>query len=180
MRRFPSLTKSDLVKAGRSVLALDNEKQFRIPQKYEKLIQYVLLGCLQTIRGNMEIEYKVESGLIDYRYHAPHSTLVELVTIRKGGYGVEHLVKRNVDELKKLSQFPSSKVRTRYLLILDFFHSRPLNKEKLQDTYNKYWTILGRYLRRHSNQREMERITVVYLHLSGQFHFTLKKQKLKH
>ena len=126
----------------------------------------------------MQREYMTEKGLIDFKYKAAHSTLVELATIRKGGFGVEGQAKRNISELKKLSRFSRKTVRTRYLLILDFFHPHIINKSDLEFAYKKEWKKLSNQLGKQGKQKEMEKVTVLYVHLEKVYKFVLPRMKL--
>jgi hypothetical protein len=165
MPKFKTLTSEKLTKAGEEVIRLFTEKRFApiLNRRYEKSIQLVLLGYLQSSVGSMKLEYPISQESIDFRYGGDHPSLVELVTISHSGYNVEHNANRNMSELKKLSKFDRSKARVKYLLILDFLNASPIKKQKLQDAYCKAWRKLAALLRI-SGRNVMYSVTVLYVH----------------
>ena len=66
--------------------------------------------------GNMQSEYRVSDGRIDFRHGGNNPDCVELVVRRHGN---EHYGGQNHSELWKLCRIPFERARKRILLILD-------------------------------------------------------------
>lgn len=148
-----------LTKVGRMAIHLA-EKTLTWRQTKESWIHGVVLGLLEAFVGDMQSQYSVNNGRIDFRHGGPNPDAIELVV---RFYGTEHYGNMNADELRKLSRIPFSRARKCILLILDASGQKATPKENLRSSYSRVRLGRGRFHRRE--------VTVMYVHPKTEYNF---------
>ncbi len=157
-RQPKTLTLARLRRAARYALQLS--KTLTWDKTREGWLHGVILGLLEREVGNMQSEYSVRDGRIDFRHGGNNPDCVELVVRRHGN---EHYGGQNESELWKLCRIPFEKARKRILLILDASELAPTPKENLAESYKSVSGGAGRFSR--------NEVTVLYVHPEIEYAF---------
>ncbi len=147
-----------LTKDGRMALRLTEtltEQQIK-----EDWLHGVVLGLLEAKVGNMQSEYSVDGGRIDFRHGGNNPDAIELVV---RFHGNEHYRNMNESELQKLCRIPWARARKCILFILDPSGLAATPKENLRRSYYSKGAGRGRFYRRE--------VTVMYVHPEERYNF---------
>jgi hypothetical protein len=152
------LTNDKLKQAGRYALGLTRSLTWG--RAREGWLHGVVLGLLEGSVGNMESEYRVPNGRIDFRHGGNNPDCIELVVRHHGN---EHYGTQNRSELRKLSRVSYQRARKRILMILDASGMSPTLKEDLADTYKAISMGAGRFPR--------NPVSIIYVHPRTEYTF---------
>jgi len=159
------LTGKLIGKSARNALRLAESISWR--KTREGWLHGVVLGSLEAYVGNMQSEYNVSRGRIDFRHKTTNPVLIELVVPRHGN---EQCPSMNTGELAKLCRVPYTKGKKRILLILDVARRKPIPREKLKEAYARTNAGRGRFSR--------NVVTVMYFHRDEEYQFRWKPYKV--